>query len=696
MEKISGFIRSIILVALVVICAFLCGLRLLRIQLVDGENYLGLTKQIYVAEQEVDAARGQIVDCNGKVMQSNKISYNVSLQYTTLPKEDEKRNEIIYRVLSVLNDSGEEWNESLPISKTKPYAFVAGKDKAVETLKQRLNVANYATVDDCIYQLYDMYEISDKYDEQMRRRIAGVRYEMTLKDFSFRNKFVLASDIGLDTVMEIKELSNLLDGVDITESWERQYLDGDIAPHLRGTVGAISAEQYAELKDSGYTFNDSIGLSGIEKALENELRGTRGVRSITRGHDGKEISDEITVQPVAGKSVMLTLDSNLQKLVQQALEYHITYLQTEYYNPEFKENPELLKEACHTGAAVVLDVKTGGVLACASYPSYDLNDYVEDYDKVISAKDSPVFNRALDGVFRPGSTFKTITATAGLAEGAITPGTIISCGGTYYYYAPGYTPSCMNKVAHGSLNVRTGLMNSCNIFFYETARRTGIDKLAEWAGKFGVGKDLNFELTMQTGQMTSLELYEKLGLTWNPGDIIQAGIGQCETGLTPLHLAVQAATIANKGVRLEPHIVKSLYNYDFTEKLYDKEPVVAEDFSDYPGMSTYMEEIKQGMILVSGTSTLGIRNEGFYNVYDYVGAGQKNVATKTGSPQTSETVFNSALIGFYPADDPEIAFGMIIERGEKGYCIGANIISAYAQGEISVRYDENGVPNSWL
>lgn len=694
MDKISGFIRSIILVVLVVVCAFLCGLKLLQTQLVDGEGYLKMTKQTYVAEQDIDAARGQIVDCNGKVLQSNKIIYNVNLQYTTFPKDKEKQNEIIYRVLSVLKNNGEEWNESLPISETKPYSFLGGKDKAVETLKEKINVANYATVDDCIYQLYELFEISDKYDEQMRRYIAGVRYEMLLKDFSYRNKFVLASDISLDTVMELKELSNLLDGVDITESWERRYLDGELAPHLRGTVGAISAEQYAELKNDGYTLNDSIGLSGVEKALENELRGIRGVRSITRGHDGKLISDEVTTEPVAGKSVMLTIDSDLQRLVQEALQYHITFQQTEYYKPIYKENPELLKEACRTGAAVVLDVKTGGVLACASYPNYDINEYVENYSEVISAEDSPVFNRALDGVFRPGSTFKTITATAGLAEGVIRSDTIINCGRVYTYYAPGFMPTCMS--AHGALNVRTALRFSCNIFFYETARRMGIDKLAEWAGKFGVGKDLNFELTMQPGQMTSLELYDKLGLTWNQGDIVQAGIGQCETGLTPLHMAVQALTLANKGVRLEPHIVKSVYNYDFTEKIYDKEPVIAEDFSDYPGMSSIMTDVKEGMRQVADTSWLLVRGEGYFNVYDYVGIGHNNVAIKTGSPQTSETVFNSALVGFYPADDPEIAFGIMIERGNWAWCMGANIVSAYASGKIYTKYDENGVPSAWL
>lgn len=694
MDKISGFIRSIIMVALVVICAFLCGLRLLQTQLVDGAGYLSMTSRTYVAEQIVDAARGQIVDRNGKVLNSNKMVYNIDLQYTTFPKNKDEQNEIIYRILTVLMKNGESWNESLPIGRTKPYAFLAGKDKAIASLKNRLNVANYATAEDCIFHLYEDYGISEKYDEQMRRCIAGVRYEMSVKDFSYLNKFVLASDITVDTVMELKELSELLSGVDITESWERQYPDGDVAPHLRGTVGAISSEQYAQLKNEGYMLNDSIGLSGMEKALESELRGTRGVRSITRGSDGRELSDEVTVEPVAGKSVMSTIDSNLQRLIQETLEYHIKFLQTTYYEPKYKDNPELLEEACHSGAVVVLDAKTGGLLAAASYPNYDLTELVENYNDVISAEYSPVFNRALDGVFRPGSTFKTITATAGLAEGVITPNSTVTCNNVYLYYAPGYTPSCEGY--HGTIGVRTALKYSCNIFFYDTARRMGITKLAQWAGRFGVGTDLNFELGMQTGQMTSLELYDKLGLTWNPGDIVQAGIGQCETGLTPLHMAVQAMTLANKGKRFQPHIVKSVYNYDFTEKLYDKETVTADDFSDYPGMDTVMQTVKEGMLMVTDTLWAKIRGEGYYNVYDYVGVGNDNVALKTGTPQTSETTFNSALVGYYPADDPEIAFGVMLEDGDCAWVMGANVVSAYANGKIFRKYDKDGVPSAWL
>lgn len=694
MDKISGIIRSVVLAALVVLCAFVCGLRLLEMQIVDGDSYLAMTKLTYVANQDIDAARGQVVDTKGKVLNTNRIIYNINLQYTTLPDDDEEQNEIIYRVLAVLIKNGEEWNDSLPIGKNAPYAFLAGKDRAVESLKNRLGIANYASVDDCIFHLYEEYEISEKYEESMRRAIAGVRYSMSVKDFSYINKFVMASDISADTVMELKELSGYLDGVDITESWERQYLEGDVAAHLRGTVGAISADDYNRLKDEGYTFNDSLGLSGVEKALENELRGVRGTRSITRSSSGKELSDEVTVEPVAGKSVMLTLDADLQRLIQQALEYHIKYLQTKYYEPDYEENPEMLENACHSGAVVVLDVKTGGLLASASYPNYDLNEYVKNYSDVITAEYSPVFNRALDGVFRPGSTFKTITATAGLAEGIITADSTISCGGVYTYYAPGFTPVCQGY--HGAVNVKVALKYSCNIFFYDTARRTGINKLSEWASRFGVGENLNFELSMQNGQMTSLELYDKMGLTWNKGDIVQAGIGQCETGLTPLHMAVQAMTLANKGVRYQPHIVKSVYNYDFSEKLYDTEIVVAEDFSDYPGMAENMEAVKEGMLMVTDTLWSTVKGEGYFNLYDYVGVGNDNVATKTGTPQTSETTYNSALVGFYPADEPEIAFGVILEDGDRAWGLGANILNAYANGKISTHYDEDGLPCSML
>lgn len=677
--------------AFVIVISFLCGIRLLKIQIVDGAGYLSMTKESTVTKQDIEAARGQIVDANGKLLNTNKIVYNINFQFYSLEKGTE--NEIIYRVLTVLEKNNEKWNDSLPISKTQPYTFDAKRESAVETLKAKLNVGSYATVENCIYQLYKQYGISDKYDEKMRRAIAGVRYEMVVKEFSNVNtKFVLASDIGEDTVLELKELGVLLPGVDITESWEREYLDGNIAAHLRGTVGAISAEKYEEL--DGYLLNDVIGLDGTEQALESELRGKRGVRTITRSADGLSVSDQVTQEPVAGKSVMLTIDSGYQSLLQDLLKYHIEYLNSPYYTEKY--DATLRGKGCKSGAIVVLDVKTGGLLGAATYPTYDINDLLKDYNEVLNRPDGPLFNRALFGEYRPGSTFKTITATAGMAEGVITPEEKINCTGTYYYYA-GYTPSCLRIGHYGFIPVREALRVSCNIFFYETARRLGIDRLAYWAGRYGVGRDLGFELNMNLGQMSSLELFAENNYEWYEGNVIQAGIGQCETALTPMHLAVQALTIANNGVRLEPHIVKSVYNYDFTEKLYDKQPVVAEDFSKEPNMDKYMAAIHDGMKLVASTQVnFTIDGAGWVSPYDYVGIGKENVAVKTGTPEAGVDVFNSALIGFYPADDPEIAFGLYLEKGEFTKVLAANVIQAYVTGKISTNYDDKGQPKTIL
>lgn len=692
MSKFSSLIRSITMAALVIVAAFFCGLKLLQTQLVDGAKYLQMTKSVKVTTQEIEAARGQIVDANGKVLNSNKIAHNLNLQYSSLEKGTE--NEIIYRILTVLQKNGDTWNDSLPISKTAPYTFFGGRDNDVEKLKKTINVAGYSSAEDCMYWLCKNYGISEKYGEEMRRCIAGVRYEMTVNDFSeINDKFVMASDISANATQELKELDTMLEGMDISENWERQYLDGTLAPHLRGVVGAISAEQYERLKDEGYKANDIIGREGIEKALEAELHGTRGERTITRSSEEAGVKEEITKAPVAGNSVMTTIDSELQRLVQDALEYHIRYLNSEYlYDGKGENNYTGLGHGCKSGAIVVLDAKNGGVLAAASYPGYDINDMVKDYNAVLNREDMPLLNRALFGEYRPGSTFKTITATAGMAEGVIAPDSSITCAQLYPYYGGRF--SCLNY--HGAIPVTEALRVSCNIFFYDTARRLGIDKLSDWAAKFGVGEDLGLELDMATGHMSSLEYFDKMGYDWYEGNIIQAGIGQLETALTPMHLAVQAMTIANKGVRYEPHIVKAVYNYDLTQKLYDVEPVAAEDFSQLPDMDKYMDTIRQGMQQMADTQvSFDIVGTGFVNTFDYLGF-KGMVASKSGTPQTSDDEYNSAFIGFYPANDPQIAFGIILDHGEYSKVLAGNVVNAYANRRISTQFDENGVPKSIL
>lgn len=681
MSKFSNILRSAIFAALVIAASFLCGLRLLEIQIADGGKYLAMTQSSHTFTQPIEAARGKIADSTGKILNTNELNCSVNLQKSYL--ESGTENEVIYRILTVLIKNGEEWNESLPITRTQPYQFQKDRENAVDSLKIRMKLGVYATVENCMNALYDTYDISDKYEEPMRRYIAGVRYEMSLKDFSTENKFELASGISSDTVLELKELSSLMSGMEISEGWNRLYLDGTTAPHIRGTVGAISAEKYAELKSSGYNMNDIIGTSGIELALESTLRGERGVREITRNSDGMKVSDEIIQEPQSGNSVMLTIDSKFQNMVEQIVQYQMDFLHSPYYTTAM--DATLRGNQTEVGSAVVLNVKDGSVLAMVTLPSYDINDLVENYGAVLNAKNSPLLNRAINGEYRPGSTFKTITATAGLAEGAITPSTTITCGGRYTYYAPSYTPGCTGT--HGAITVQYGLKYSCNIFFYETARRIGIDRLAYWASRFGIGQDLGFEIPMSTGRMTSPELFDKLGLEWNASDTIQAGIGQSETLLTPLHLATQAMTIANNGVRYRPHVVKAIYNYDFTELIEEIQPEIMDEMT---GMDDIFAEVKAGMKRVSENANF-LLDGGWYNIYDYKGIGKENVCTKTGTPEViAMTRFNSTIVGFYPADDPEIAFGVCMENSEYSRHVACNIISAYVTGEFNPVYDEDG------
>lgn len=681
MSKFSSILRSAILAGLVITMAFLCGLRLLEIQIADGGKYLAMTQSTKTSQQDIEAARGKIADSTGKILNTNSLNCSVNLQRASLPAGEE--NQVIYRILTVLTKNGEDWNESLPISKTQPYKFEKDRENAVDSLKTRLKLGVYATVDNCMNALYDTYKISAEYPEEMRRYIAGIRYEMTLKGFNYDVKYELAEGISSDTVLELKELSALMPGMEISEGWERVYLDGTTAPHIRGTVGAISAEKYELLKDSGYTMNDIIGTSGIELALEDTLRGERGVREITRDSDGVKISDEIIKEPQAGNSVMLTIDSKFQNLVEKIVQYHMDFLHSPYYTTSMDAN--LRGKDTEIGSAVVLNVKDGSVLAMVTLPSYDINDLVENYAAVLNAENSPLLNRAINGEYRPGSTFKTITATAGLAESVIDPSSLITCTGRYTYYAPSYTPGCTG--VHGAITVQFGLKHSCNIFFYETARRMGIDRLAYWAGRFGVGTDLGFEIPMSTGRMTSPELFEKLNIEWNASDTIQAGIGQSETLLTPLHLATQAMTIANKGVRYRPHVVKAVYNYDFTELIEEVKPEIMENMS---GMDDIFDEVKAGMKRVSENANF-LMEGGWYNIYDFKGIGKENVATKTGTPEViAMTKFNSTIVGFYPADDPEISFGICMENSEYSRHVACNIISAYITGKFDPVYDEDG------
>ncbi|HPU57994.1 MAG TPA: penicillin-binding transpeptidase domain-containing protein, partial [Candidatus Avimonas sp.] len=557
-------------ITLIAIIAFIFGgysIRLFQIQIVEGEKYSNLANKSSSIEVPIQASRGEIVDRYLTPMAINRTSFSIIFDGAFFPRgntEEQQRsqNEIILSLTKLLAEAGCEWNDTLPITKTKPYQFLEDKETSVKNLKAKLKMADYATAEQCMNAMVEQYELSGYTDEQ-KRIIAGVRYEMDIRQFSIKNPFTFSSDVTEDVYNKILENSPAYPGVNVQTTPVREYVSKNIACHLIGTVGPIYAEEYAELKDKGYQLSDILGKSGVEAALESELRGINGTNTVTKDASGNVVEKKETKSPVPGNTVVLTLDYNLQKTTQAELDKAIKQLRS--------QSTKLKGEDVRSGSVVMLDVKTGGVLVCASWPDFDLSTYNADYSKLVQDKDKPLFNRALYGTFPCGSTMKPGVALAGINEGIITRNSVIAfCDRTYDFY-PNLTLGCLGY--HGNVTVVRAIADSCNVFFYDLGRRLGIDKMNEYSKMFGLGQKTGIEIGEAEGILAGRAQREKSGGIWYPADTSQAAIGQSDNMFTPIQLAAYAMTMANDGVRYKTHLVKSIRSYDGTEKVVQPEVV---------------------------------------------------------------------------------------------------------------------------
>lgn len=682
MQKIGAVIRNVFLVAITFILVFLAAVQLMQIQIVDGEYYASRRDSLSEANQSIAAARGQISDVGGTMLVTNQIMYKVIVQRAFLPIGSE--NEVIARTISILEECGEEWTDNAPLTADSPFEFTTDKEKELDRFRENLKLNYDATAEHCIKALTEQYEIdTEKYDIRMIRKIAGIRYEMTQKDFSSQNPYTLSENISIGAVLKLKEQGFLLPGIDIVENPERVYVRSSTAPHVIGTIGQITEEEYNASKDENgdtiYKANDIIGKTGIEDGMEAVLKGTDGIRTIVR-NNGVVVSDDITQAVLPGNSLKLTIDAKFQDDLQTILENQINWLH--YYDDPIRG------ANCDAGAVVVLDVKTGAVLGMASYPTYDINDYIADPVAVMSGVNgASMYNLATQGLYRPGSSFKTINATACLIEGIVDQNSAVLCNHTYTFYAPSYTPKCTGT--HGYISVVQALKWSCNIYFYDLGRRLGIDKLAAYANLFGYGQDLGLEIDCNISQMTTPELYnaKRAGTDeiWTDGDVLQAAIGQCDTEVSPLNLAVQALTLANKGTRLRPYLVDSVWSYDYTRLISKTQPEIVSQI-DEKGTNAF-DIVREGMIEVSYNCTWPIYGGSL--VFDYL---PDDVAIKTGTPERdgSGEMYNSTVMGYYPAHDPQIAFGIVLEKADFSRYMIRNIIDAYFYDCYEPDIDEEG------
>jgi penicillin-binding protein 2 len=673
--KISQIARMALLAILMLSLAFVCVVRLLQIQIADTYGFSAEHEQEFRhANQPIQAVRGQIADRSGRLLNTNETVHKVILQRAFLPFGRE--NEIIASVLDVLRRNDGQWLDSVPITLEQPFEFTNVPQSDMDKFLTNIGVNFDATVENCLRALAENYKIdTQRYCEQMIRSIGGVRYEMEARDFSFRNRFVLAEDVSLNVIIELMERALLLPGVALIQEPMRVYRDGTLLPHIRGRITAISPEQHAVLRDSGYSLNDTIGLFGLEESLESTLRGENGILEITRDTLWEVISAETTREARAGNSVKLTIDTEFQRMTEAILLNHI-----EHNN----RNPGTINRTpppggTSGGSIAVIDVHTGGILALATYPNYDLNDYVE----LLLAENSgepllpnhPLRCRATAWGFRPGSSYKVATSVIGLIHGAITRESRISCGGRYHLFN---RPNCWSSGC-GSSNIVRALAQSCNVFYYEVGRRLGMDVFGqESIDIFGVGTDLNIDIRSDSGRMTTPANFQALhGSQMGYAELIQAAIGQSETLLTPVHLATIAATVANGGVRLRPHLVHSVWNYDFSELIYETQPDIVADSREF---TEAFEATQAGMFAQSQVD--GHRHQ-FLHLPSFPGY-------KTGTPELIPgELYNSTVIGYYPHDNPQIAFAVVIEGGDRASRAIRNIINAYFYGEFEPLPDDS-------
>ena len=654
MNSFTDKFRTAILVCCVVVSAVGGSIKLMKVQVVDKNIYTEEIPYTYTVEQTIFATRGEIEDVTGTPIVANKLGFNVTIEKASFPSENDKANEVLLKIAEFLISEGYEYFDSLPVSKNEPFEFTDATENEISRLKSTIGVNVYATAENCIDKLIDDYDISDSYTPAQKRIISGIRYEMIMRDFSLSNVFTLCKDISSDTVARIKEMGLEMPGVEIAEDAIRTNPVVDVIPHEIGTIGPIYAEEYDELRAQGYILSDYVGKSGIEKGMESYLRGKNGTREITVANS-TVISSEITEPAVPGNTIRLTINNNFQRELQKTLEDFIKFVNED---PKREEG----KALSESGAIVVLDAKNNDVLGLATAPTYTLDDYIENYSEVLNREGTPLLNRATDGLYRPGSTFKTITATAGLNEGFISPYSTFYCGTAYNFYD--ITVYCTGY--HQNIAVSEPVRVSCNIFFYELSRLLGIDNIIKYANLYGLGTHLGLESGDSEGQIAGPQTAEKLGVTWYSGELLQAAIGQSETRVTPLQMAVQASTIANRGVRYQPHLVDSIYDY-LGNLVDDVEPVVAETI--HTNYDYVYSSIIEGMIGASHNTPDGefsLNNLGY------------DVAIKTGTPQTTSSKdTDTTVIGFAPADDPVIAFAAIIENGENSKYLVRKIIDLY-------------------
>lgn len=689
MERMIRLRAVTLFLAFALVVSFFGGkLYLMQVRDNDGDTNNITT---FETRTRVKAARGNILDRNGNVLVTNRASYDLMINHFVLTSSAQP-NETLLKLVKLCREMGVEYEEHLPITKETPFRYTLSdynttwQNHFQSFLIYRDNLDSDATAPLLMQKLRESYFIPEDWSDEDARAVLGLRYELSLRMcVNSLSNYVLLTDVSSEMLAAALELG--VPGMSVESSTVRQYTT-PYAAHVLGYVGAMSPDQWAVYKELGYPLDALVGQDGFEEAFEQYLHGTDGTRVDKVTKDGTLVESYYEVVPQAGQNVQVSIDVNLQSAAEDALAITINNLR----DPEVNKEGDGLDAA---GAAVVaMDVKTGQVLVCGSFPTYDLSKLFEDYNELMNADLQPLYNRALQAEYPPGSTYKMSMVVSGIDNKKISITSKITDRGRFTKYE-GFDATCLSYTkygrTHGAINAMEAIKVSCNYFFYELADNMDIDQMDATAKGLGLGESTGIELYERIGHRanpeTKAKLYTGDDARWYMGDQILASIGQSDNRFTPIQLCSYVTTLVNQGTRYKATFLNRVVSADHTQVVMENQTQVLSKMAiSDQAFNAYTTGMKLAASESGGTAYSTFRN---YPV---------KVAAKTGTAQTgvSNHSDNGAFVCYAPADDPQIAVVVYGERAGHGRSLGdvaRAVLDAYfglgQYGDIVV--PENGI-----
>ena len=651
-------LRYNLITILVYIVGIVLIVQLFNLQIVNGKEYRETSNTRLSRETVIKAARGSIKDRTGNLLVTTKMGFNIELYKTKI--NTTTLNKTILNTIKILENNNDKYINNLPIS-IEPFKFTIDDEESQVNWKKENDIKEDATPEQCFYELKEKYKIEQ--DNILEAyKIMVVRYEISRNGYSSIRPVTIAKDVSRESAVKLGEQSIYFPGISATNEPMVSYPSGSLASHILGYVGNITETELDGREDT-YGINDVIGKVGIQYVFEEYLRGKDGIKQLDMSVDGTITDEYITQEAVAGSDVILTIDANLQAATEKALANNIKKIASGGFSK---------RSDAKAGAAVVMNVKTGEILAMASYPDYEPELFVngisqkklDEYNK-----GDNIFNRAISGVYAPGSTFKMITAIAGLETGVITPTEKINDIGVY---KKAHEPACWiwnsYGMSHGWLNVTEAITHSCNYFFYEVGYRATIDNIAKYAKYYGLGEKTNVELPMEEkGIVATRDKAKERGDEWQIGETLSAAIGQSYNSYTPIQMAKYISMLANGGEPIDVTIVKSINDVNGNQ-------VLKEDITKFVnaklGLTKEKKEnlnIKKENIDAILKGMKGVTSEEGGTAYSTFANFNIELGGKTGSAQTDvQGKINGWFVGFAPYEEPEIAVVVLVENAGSG------------------------------